>query len=205
MSTKTQAEIDAEKAGKPRPDLLPPIAVMLGGRAMGVGERKHGLGRTGFGTYRDEGSEQADVRTHIASFERHWLKFKRAFRTGTPNPIDPESGDEQLTELACAIAQLAIVIELIEEPVDGGAHLASLMDAARGSSGRTAGIVADPWALPKDHGWVRGSVSWQINRHGGGFGYVFFDPASDEFAKCGEWSDELIELVRARNKAEPIK
>ncbi len=201
MSTKTQAEIDAEKAGKPRPDLLPPIAVILGGRAMGAGERKHGLGRTGFGTYRDEGSEQADVRRHIASFERHWLKFKRAFRTGNPNPIDPDSGDEQLTELACAMAQLAIVIELIEEPVDGGAHLASLMAAAKGStSGRTNGI-ADPWVLPLGCTWRRGLVSWQINR---GYDLVFVDPRTNSYTKYGEWSDDLIELVRARNKAEPI-
>jgi hypothetical protein len=100
-------QINAEKHGKPRPDLVPPAAIMAAGRALGYGVHKHGGGRTGLGTYRDAGTEQAEVRTHVASFCRHWLAYLDGEHT------DPESG---LAHLDCAMAQLAIVVHLEGEP-----------------------------------------------------------------------------------------
>lgn len=109
---KTENEINAEKAAKPRPDLLPARALLAGGRAFGYGAAKHGLGRSGRGTYRDAGTEQATVETHRASFMRHWC----AYWAG--ETIDPESG---LSHLDCMMAQLSIIIDLVEDPPCDGA------------------------------------------------------------------------------------
>lgn len=109
----TEEQINAEKAAKSRPDLVPPRFNMAAGRALGYGARKHGLGRSGVGTYRDAGTEQALLETHVASFERHWQRFKMGRRAGIENPIDEESG---LTELDCAAAQFSIIVDLTEDP-----------------------------------------------------------------------------------------
>jgi len=105
--SKTVQEINSEKAAKPRPDLVPTRAIAAAGRAFGYGAAKHGLGTTGRGTYRDAGTEQAEVATHRASFMRHWC----AYWSG--ETADPES---ELSHLDCMMAQLSIVIDLTEAP-----------------------------------------------------------------------------------------
>lgn len=100
--------INAEKARKPRPDLVPARAIMAAGRSMAYGAAKHGDC-----TWRIAGTEQADVRTHVASFSRHWLAWLSGEQT------DAESG---LAHLDCAMAQLAIVVDLVEDPPSGGAR-----------------------------------------------------------------------------------
>ena len=103
----TQDQIAAEKATKPRPDLFPARAILAGGRAFAKGLAKHGGGATGRGTFRDAGTPQAEVSTHIASLFRHLLQWQSG------QPIDPDTG---LSHLDCAIAQLAVVIDLVEDP-----------------------------------------------------------------------------------------
>lgn len=105
--SKTEEEINAEKASRSRPDLVPTRSHMAGGRAFAVGVAKHGLGKTGRGTYRDAGTEQSEVETHRASFFRHWC----AFWSGQSN--DPDSG---LSHLDHMVAQLAIIVDLVEDP-----------------------------------------------------------------------------------------
>ena len=67
-----------------------------------------GLGPTGRGTYRIAGTEQATVACHLASCFRHLLEFQ----------IDPEATEEGsgLSVLDHAMAQLAIVVDLVEDP-----------------------------------------------------------------------------------------
>lgn len=109
----TETDINGEKAAKVRPDLVPPRATLAAARALTYGVAKHGGGTTGYGTFRDAGTEQSRAETHIASFDRHWLRFKAALRRGVDAPVDPDSG---LLELDCAAAQLAIVVDLVEDP-----------------------------------------------------------------------------------------
>lgn len=101
------AVIDAEKSAKPRPDLVPARAILAAGQAFAYGLSKHGGGLSGRGTFRDAGTEQAKVETHVASFSRHWF----AYLSG--ELIDEQSG---LPHLWCAMAQLAIVVDLTENP-----------------------------------------------------------------------------------------
>ena len=105
---KSEQEINAEKAAKPRPDLVPARAVMAAGRCMAYGLAKHGGGKSGRGTYRDAGTDQAKVETHLASCIRHLLEYQ----------IDPNATEEGsgLSVLDHAMAQLAIVVDLVEDP-----------------------------------------------------------------------------------------
>lgn len=96
--TKTREEIDAEKAHKSRPDLLPANAIMAAGEVMGYGLRKHGNR-----TWRIAGTEQADPRTHLASLMRHLLAA-----IDDPAAIDDESG---FPHLACVITQACIAYD----------------------------------------------------------------------------------------------
>lgn len=95
---RTQAEIDAEKSAKSRPDLLPASALMAAGRVMAYGLAKHGPC-----TWRVAGTEQADSRTHVASMVRHALEVANDI-----DALDPESGLEQL---ACVITQACIAYD----------------------------------------------------------------------------------------------
>lgn len=106
VTRKTTAEVDAEKAAKPRPDLVPGRAILAAARAFGYGAAKHGT-PGGRGTYRIAGDLQSRVRTHAASLERHW----QAIKSG--EFVDPESGLSHLDHMA---AQLSIVIDLMEDP-----------------------------------------------------------------------------------------
>lgn len=135
MKTKTEQEINAEKAAKPRPDLIPATAIYEEGRAFGVGAAKHGLGPTGRGTYRVAGTQQATVACHFASLMRHINAWHRG------EDVDPESGDDKLLHLGCARAQLAIMIDLIQDPPVEA--VAEPEPAAND----------DPWALPEGWGW----------------------------------------------------
>lgn len=99
---RTREEIDAEKAHKPRPDLLPAHALLCAGRAMGYGYRKHGDC-----TWREPGTEQADPRTHIASAMRHLLEHLHdadACEEGSGLPV-----------LWHAAAQILIAVECTEQ------------------------------------------------------------------------------------------
>lgn len=115
--TKTREQIEAEKAGKPRPDLIPARAIFGSGMVMGYGTRKHGNC-----TWRVAGTEQADPQTHLASLERHINEFK----------LDPDAreGGSGFPVLWHAMSQLAILIDLMENPPqsphvnDGGGTLA---------------------------------------------------------------------------------
>lgn len=100
---KTQAEIDQEKFGKPRPDLLPACAILGAGKVMGYGFRKHGNC-----TWRIAGTEQADPQTHYASALRHLLEYG-----DNPNAIEEGSG---LPVLYHALSQIAILIDCIDNP-----------------------------------------------------------------------------------------
>lgn len=122
--------IDEEKSRKSRPDLVPALAIEAAGDAFAYGVAKHGI-PNGRGTYRIAGTEQAETQTHVASFERHWLAWKRG------EECDPESG---LSHLAHAMAQLAIVVDLVRNPpnscIGGGSYLDVLeREAALTTSG----------------------------------------------------------------------
>lgn len=185
---KTQAEIDAEKALKSRPDLIPTRAILAGGRAFAYGANKHGLGQTGRGTYRDAGTEQAQVATHRASFLRHWC----AYWAG--ELIDPESG---LSHLDCMQAQLSIIIDLIEDP-PGPQIVSETVET-------TAENPADPWALPAGWCWENWDTNGEWDARDGRGYYVY---AYGPFGNCRVKSSvnappEVVALVRRRNGLDP--
>jgi hypothetical protein len=91
-------QIDAEKARKSRPDLLPASALMAAGRVMAYGLAKHGEC-----TWRVAGTKQAESREHVASMVRHALEV-----AANIDAIDDESGLEQL---ACVITQACIAYD----------------------------------------------------------------------------------------------
>lgn len=101
--TKTQKQIDAEKAGKSRPDLIPVRALLGAGQAMAYGRNKHGNC-----TWRAHGTEQSTIECHAASAERHLLEY-RANR----DAVEAGSGLPVLYHLLC---QVAIMIDLHEDP-----------------------------------------------------------------------------------------
>lgn len=113
-----EQEINAEKAAKTsRPDLVPAELAIAAGRPFAYGAVKHGLGESGRGTYRDPGTEQATIETHVASFARHWS----AFLAG--EYIDPDSGAAQLRHIDCCAAQLAIILSLIDNTPGDDDHV----------------------------------------------------------------------------------
>jgi hypothetical protein len=100
---KTEQEINAEKMGKTRPDLLPACAILGAGKVMGYGFRKHGNC-----TWRIAGTEQAEVSTHTASALRHVLEYLE-----NPDAVEDGSG---LPVLYHALSQIAIAIDCHENP-----------------------------------------------------------------------------------------
>jgi hypothetical protein len=109
----TAPEIDNEKAAQPSISLVPARAIMAAARSMTAGVAKHGGGHTGRGTYRDADSGgQCLPETHLDSCLRHLLKYQMG------DLFDDGTG---LSHLDCAIAQLAVVIDLVEDPVVGPA------------------------------------------------------------------------------------
>lgn len=109
--TKSAEEINAEKASKPRVDIVPPALMLAAGRALGYGTKKHGVpeDNDGFGTWRTPNTQQADPLTHYACLMRHLLLW----RSG--EVIDPvERGGSGLPHTDHAAAQLAILIDLLE-------------------------------------------------------------------------------------------
>lgn len=105
VTCKTRDEIEAEKALKPRPDLLPACAIIGAGRVMAYGASKHGDC-----TWRVAGTGQADPQTHLASAYRHLLEFME-----DPRAVEEGSG---LPVLYHCLSQVAIVIDLVENPPD---------------------------------------------------------------------------------------
>lgn len=105
VAQRTEAEINAEKASKPRPDLVPARALHGAAMVMGYGFRKHGVC-----TWRVAGTEQADPQTHWASLLRHLIEFAL-------DPYARESGSGYPV-LWHALSQLAILIDLVENPPD---------------------------------------------------------------------------------------
>ena len=97
---KPRAEIDAEKAAKPRPDLVPGAALTAMGEVMAYGYGKHGRC-----TWRNAGTEQAKPETHIASAFRHLAQMGADY-----DERDDESG---LPHLHHALSQLAIAVECV--------------------------------------------------------------------------------------------
>lgn len=94
-------QVNAEKALKPRPDLLPAFALLAAGRVQAYGWHKHGDC-----TWKNEGTEQAKPETHLASAMRHLLEHLE----------DPEAVEEgsRLPVLWHALCQIAIAIDCIE-------------------------------------------------------------------------------------------
>lgn len=105
MPEKTRQEIDNEKRHKGRPDLVPATAILRCGEVMGYGFRKHGDC-----TWRKEGTEQADVKTHLASAVRHLLE-----RLEDSEAVEEGSG---MPVLWHCMAQIAIAIDLDERAKD---------------------------------------------------------------------------------------
>lgn len=99
----SREQVDAEKALKPRPDLLPARALLGGGKAMAYGRAKHGRC-----TWRVPGTEQATVECHAASAFRHLLDFLL-----DPNAVEAGS---KLSVLYHLLAQVSIMIDLHEDP-----------------------------------------------------------------------------------------
>ena len=96
--TRTREEIEAEKARKPRPDLIPGAARIAVGRVLAMGCAKHGRC-----TWTEAGTEQARGETHIASAERHLAALGDSY-----DALDDESG---LPHLWHAAAQMLIAID----------------------------------------------------------------------------------------------
>lgn len=97
---KSQQEIDAEKAAKPRPDLIPGSATLAEGAVDAYGFFKHGPC-----TWKIAGTEQADPQTHIASACRHIAEY-----LDNPDAVEAGSG---LPVLWHARAQIGIAIDCI--------------------------------------------------------------------------------------------
>lgn len=100
MPTKSRAEIDAEKAHKSRPDLLPAVGLLACGDVQAFGLAKHGPC-----TWRVAGTAQAKPETHGASGSRH---AAHAFED--PWSTDPDTG---LLHLAHLGAQVLIELDCL--------------------------------------------------------------------------------------------
>jgi hypothetical protein len=196
---KTETEINNEKSLKPRPDLVPVRAIMAAARAFAYGANKHGLGNTGRGTYRDAGTDQAEIATHKASFLRHWL----AYWSG--ELVDPESG---LSHLDCMAAQLGIVIDLVEDPpgpkVVQEIVLPITTTVLESSPTRVVVEamveVADEWALPTGWGWVHDQDGWNAYHSSGNrWVQIFQGRVLGDRVDNYRASPEVEALVRRRN------
>lgn len=184
---KSEQEINAEKAHKSRPDLIPGSALDAEGEVMGDGFRKHGPC-----TWKNAGTEQAKPETHIASCMRHLIEILKH----GPLARDPETGCLHLAHLR---AQSGIAIDCL------ALHRASLAEPA---SPFAPGAVEgeDPWKLPR--GWEWG-VDGGHYAYGGMGSLALHINKSDGDKNLREWSKtfgvsvvELVavrELVRKRN------
>lgn len=177
MPPKSPAEIDAEKARKPRPDLVPARAILAAGRAMAYGVSKHGPGQTGRGTYRDPG-EQGRPETHMASCLRHML----AYLCGETH--DSDSG---LAHLDCATAHLCMVVDLVEDPVRATVDKCIPIDDS---------VNADAWTLPTGWYWFEDEDGWNLYEESGHRRFVH---AGQVVRVHGDTPPEIVALFRRRN------
>ncbi len=106
---KSEQEINAEKAAKSRPDLVPGRFALAAGRSFAIGAVKHGTPR-GLGSYRVAGTEQATVTSHWASMERHLAEIKAG------HFMDDAPGGTGLAHIDCVCAQISIIVDLMENP-----------------------------------------------------------------------------------------
>lgn len=187
------ADIDAEKASKPRPDLVPPAFMQAAGRALASGLGKHGGGQSGWGTYRDAGTEQALVTTHVASFQRHWEAFRQGLRDGDPLVRDPGTG---LPEIDCACAQLSIIADLLVHPPEAKTAVESEAKTAVESVDGCAlpdGLWWEHYGTARDGWWIQSddldSAMWLCNGEA--------HPAS-RLLKHPD-ADQLVALLKRRN------
>lgn len=179
---KTEAEINAEKHSKSRVDIVPPVLMIAAGRALGLGASKHGVppGYDGFGTWRIAGTEQAEPLTHYACLMRHLLKWRGG------ETIDPETGDAKVEHLEAAAAQLAILLDLLQNP-----PVFVLPEPTK---------PVDEWALPPAWTWREAVMSctkkWKaafedqeiwIHTDGSTHGYI------------APRYPEIVDLVKRRN------
>lgn len=181
----TATTIAAEKAAKPRVDVVPPALMLAAGRGFGLGVAKHGLpeGNDGFGTWRTPGHPQADPLAAYGSLMRHLL----AWRNG--ETIDPESGPHRIAHLDAACAQLAKLVDLVE----------------RGAAAPVpAEPTTDPWALPKGLEWVRSDCTnpYRIAA-ANGLRLWLVDGGVHGSLQQRPDAPALIDLLRRRNAAEP--
>jgi hypothetical protein len=86
-------------------------------QVMAYGAKKHGRGTTGLGTYRDEGSSQGRITTHLESWVRHLMELINFDRLHPRNHYtdykDPESGFPVIGHAAC---QALITYDLFHNP-----------------------------------------------------------------------------------------
>lgn len=140
LAQKTEQEIDAEKAFKPRVDLIPGHALLEVGRTMAYGFGKHGTC-----TWRTAGTEQAKASTHVASASRHLAEY-----LGDPDATEEGSG---LSVLAHCAAQLLIAIEcrrreLADVPVyDANAMQITFKDESGKVTASTSTSVTKPRSI----------------------------------------------------------
>lgn len=116
---RSEADINAEKNAKPRPDLVPANGTWGAATAFAVGVWKHGLADNGRGTYRIPKTEQARVSVHMASLERHLLKLKMGEFW---DPDVPTECPIRMSHWDAALAQLNICADLIADPPGGFIH-----------------------------------------------------------------------------------
>ena len=139
--TRTREEIEAEKARKPRPDLIPGAARLAVGRVLAYGCSKHGRC-----TWTEAGTEQARAETHIASAERHIAALCDAY-----DALDAESG---LPHLWHAAAQLLIAIDCMERAQDAAERTPAALPEGRSavrSDSYPGWDVSDPHVLARAH------------------------------------------------------
>lgn len=132
----SRAVIDAEKAAKSRPDLLPGHAALAKGDVQAFGLAKHGPC-----TWREKGTEQADPRTHLASASRH-----AALVFDDPWSTDDQSG---LLHLAHLGAQIDIALDCLRasDPERFDAIRAKLPEAIARMRAEQAHVLPAGWEV----------------------------------------------------------
>ena len=212
MTTKTQQEIDAEKNDKPRCDLVSPYLSLSVGRGMGLGARKHGT-PGGLGSYRVAGTEQARLRTHIASLERHIAELK----AGHLYVQDIPPGQPPMLVMDAITSQVNILADIYFDPPQepdeydlrykwpdgrGGVRVVSPVTVTVGSAFAAGAVEGeDPWKLPYGWQWLPGHAGykWAVENK-------FYRMTGDDCEIEDEIEDDdpdyfaAWRLVRARNR-----
>lgn len=157
---RSEADINAEKAAKSRPDLLPGTAALAKGDVQSFGLAKHGPC-----TWRNEGTDQADPRTHLASASRH-----AAHVFDDPWSIDEQSG---LLNLAHLGAQIDIALDCLRasDPARFDAIRATLPDAIARLRVASPVTIGSAFAAGAIEGENPKQITVPRKRHTGPTGY----------------------------------